>query len=279
MAPYVPTDIFEIIFDLLHDDKPTLAACTLVSSAWLPHSRFNLFRFLTYYAKQDGSGFTPFLDFLRSSPEHAYLIHKLLLGGFVEVGGRRGSYKHEILSYSTLLDILDSLPTLSDFELCHVEFPRPPDWTEEEQGRFEMGTRRELALHKLTLRAIGPLQAAGRPITRTYLSEFNGVLGVFSSVQELRVSGFSHSPINPDNYQARLGLRNPLYGQKQPLSLVARDDNYIDGIWDVIDSLSIPVRCFSLIGGDFGRVTKLKHLRLDFTYMFACEYYSDQNCE
>ncbi len=155
MVLHTPSDIIETIVDILHDDKRALTACTLVSSAWLPRSRFNLFRSLAYSASLPGRGFTPFLDFLQSSPELASLVRVVTLDGLSELVNPRLSYKNEILSYSTLLNILDSLPDLSKLNLWHIGFPRPSVWTDEEYQRFETGTRRKMALHKLTLFSIG----------------------------------------------------------------------------------------------------------------------------
>ena len=47
--PTLPNEVQDRILDFLHDDKPTLEACALVCRAWVPTSRFHLFRQIQLY--------------------------------------------------------------------------------------------------------------------------------------------------------------------------------------------------------------------------------------
>jgi len=40
---YLPPEILDQIFDLLHDERDTLKKCSLVSKSWVPHTRRQLF--------------------------------------------------------------------------------------------------------------------------------------------------------------------------------------------------------------------------------------------
>lgn len=277
MPLYIPADIVGAIVDILHDDKRTLTACTLVSRAWLHRSHFHLFRSLTYDVKSDGSGFSPLLDFLQSSPQLANFIRELTLNGLTKVvlSSYKMSPHHEVISYSALLDILDSLPALSDLELRRVEFLGPQVWTEEEHRRIEVGTTRELSLHRLNLCAIGHPARSGIDGIIT-VPEFLRILSLFSSVQELRVS-LIYPASSPGN--SHIAPRKPLYGQVKPFYFIARDEAYPREFWDAINrTISVPVGSLCLTGGDFKRVrelqnfgTKVQHLMLDFTKEWACE--------
>ncbi len=266
MVPWIPTEIIEAVVNHLCDDKPTLSTCTLVSWAWVPRSRFRLFRFLTYHAPSDGSGFAPFLDFLQSSPKLGGLIHDLKLDGFIKVHSfDRKSRVNEVISHSTLLDILDFLPALSDFELRHVWFTRPFSWTEEENRRFEIGTVREVALRKLVLHSIGYVDRRGPP--RTTQFEFCSLLSIFSSVQELHIHRLSSSFSPYDPTKSRVKLRNPLYGQTQPFSLVVHDRYYPDELWDAIHRISSPVRSLFVKGHALKHVKRFKDIDIGLEHL------------
>lgn len=278
MVRQVPTDIIEVVVDHLYDDKPTLAACTLVSRAWLRRSRFRLFKSVTYRAPSDGSGFTPFLDFLRSSPALASLIRELILDGTIPVDipsstdnqePQDRDKDHEIISHSSLIDILDSLPALYDLELRHVWFTRPHTWTNDELRRFEAGPVREISLRKLVLRCIGHFDSVRSPPKATFL-ELRSLLSIFSSTQELRVDRLSRSFPLFDSSSSHLNLKNPLFGQSQSFSLVAPDPFYPDEFWDTLYQISSPVRSLSIrstslrrIARFVGATTNLKHLGIN----------------
>ena len=63
-----PPELVDRTIDHLHDDKPSLRACTLVSRSWLNTSRHHLFRTLLVRPRgQDtlaGQEFTVFRSFL-----------------------------------------------------------------------------------------------------------------------------------------------------------------------------------------------------------------------
>ncbi|KIY62879.1 hypothetical protein CYLTODRAFT_360842, partial [Cylindrobasidium torrendii FP15055 ss-10] len=43
----LPPEICDIIIDFLHDDKPTLAACSVVAPSWTSAARYHLWRAVT----------------------------------------------------------------------------------------------------------------------------------------------------------------------------------------------------------------------------------------
>ncbi|KAK0475045.1 hypothetical protein EDD18DRAFT_1218866 [Armillaria luteobubalina] len=48
-GPRFPAELFDRFIDFLHHDKKALKACGLVCRAWIPASRFNLFKRLSFY--------------------------------------------------------------------------------------------------------------------------------------------------------------------------------------------------------------------------------------
>lgn len=62
--PNLPAELQDAIIDHLHDDKPSLANCSLVCSNWLHSSRLHLFEKLAVKGEVEGHGFRDFLSFI-----------------------------------------------------------------------------------------------------------------------------------------------------------------------------------------------------------------------
>ncbi|KAM5530632.1 hypothetical protein V8D89_015701 [Ganoderma adspersum] len=69
----LPIELFELVIDCLHDEK-TLHSTSLVCKAWLPRSRFNLFRSIELNLPRHLDGL---IDLLASTPEIAPIIQEL----------------------------------------------------------------------------------------------------------------------------------------------------------------------------------------------------------
>ena len=53
MAVEIPSELVDAVLDHLFDDKPSLSAASVVSSAWLPASRYHLIRSIVFRLKID----------------------------------------------------------------------------------------------------------------------------------------------------------------------------------------------------------------------------------
>lgn len=274
--PPVPTEIVEAIVDQLHDDKLALHACSLVSWAWLPRSRFRLFKSLIFHAKPDGSGFIPFLEFLRSSPGIAQYIRELRLNGIIKVPVYGEEFEeNEIISYSTFFDILDSLPSLSALDLRSLWLPLPIAWTEEEHDRFRRGPTSDINLRKLTLCSIGHVT---RYSLETTEFEFRSILSSFSSVEKLEIGRFPNSFSNSTHRFCAIP-RDLLYRQTGPLSLTVRESMHSEGFWDTIFHIPIPIKSLIMHGWALVHLKKVKdytseleHLGLHCSAYLSCGY-------
>ena len=69
----LPIEVFEFVIDCLHDEK-TLHSTSLVCKAWLPRSRFNLFRNIELNLPRH---LDSLMDLLVSSPDIAPIIQEL----------------------------------------------------------------------------------------------------------------------------------------------------------------------------------------------------------
>lgn len=78
-----PAELQDMIIDHLHDDKETLASCSLVCKSWLPASRFHLFRKIRLeLPRESAEGLAAdFARFLRRNPHICFLVRELHLVG------------------------------------------------------------------------------------------------------------------------------------------------------------------------------------------------------
>lgn len=74
-------ELIDLILDHLHDDNPSLQACSMVCKAWLVSCQFHLFYELNvpYCTPEADVGFEPFAEFLHKTPSVRGYVHKLTL--------------------------------------------------------------------------------------------------------------------------------------------------------------------------------------------------------
>lgn len=72
----LPPELTDTIIGFLHNDKPAVAACGLVCRAWVPASRYQLFRAIHLYAYTQC---IKFLNLLRVSPHIGCYVREVLL--------------------------------------------------------------------------------------------------------------------------------------------------------------------------------------------------------
>ncbi|KAI1794411.1 hypothetical protein LXA43DRAFT_1091930 [Ganoderma leucocontextum] len=145
----LPPDLEFIIIDHFLHDKPTLAACSLVCSRWLPPSRRHLFHAITIKPRKDLSP-DRMADFLRAledsdegKPEWAIRMHikKITLdGSFWEPDTVVPTLTCPL---NFLCGVLSRLPQLAS--LCVIKLLMPDDLSQEsDPPRFELD---ELIVH------------------------------------------------------------------------------------------------------------------------------------
>ncbi|KAI0797489.1 hypothetical protein C8Q75DRAFT_3323 [Abortiporus biennis] len=82
----LPSEIFDLIIDILHGDISSLCSCSLVCKAWLTRSQFNLFETTCIWHCHDDEGsnldlFIEILEELQFPPRHH--IRKLSLAPYM----------------------------------------------------------------------------------------------------------------------------------------------------------------------------------------------------
>ncbi|CAL1710398.1 unnamed protein product [Somion occarium] len=115
----VPQEIIDYVIDFLHDDKPSLCCCALLSWAWLESSRYHLFGIIRIRIGQSANvenHLTSFTLFFNSRQTIAMLVRSLSI--------TRGEWDRlaaypEIELY-LIAALLRSLPRLSMFSMDHV---------------------------------------------------------------------------------------------------------------------------------------------------------------
>ncbi|THH23224.1 hypothetical protein EUX98_g7956 [Antrodiella citrinella] len=84
--PVFPPELVDQTIDYLHDDKPNLKTCSLVSRLWLNSTRHHIFRSTVIVGdSRPGHGFAKFRAFLISHPNIGLHIHELRLQGEVNL--------------------------------------------------------------------------------------------------------------------------------------------------------------------------------------------------
>ncbi|KAI0708739.1 hypothetical protein C8T65DRAFT_576262, partial [Cerioporus squamosus] len=73
----LPAEVTDSILDYLHDDRPTLRTCSLVSRSWLPSCRYHLFSEVVVRSADHPLTLSSFLEFLPTSPDIASYIRTL----------------------------------------------------------------------------------------------------------------------------------------------------------------------------------------------------------
>lgn len=174
MAVEIPPELVDTVLDHLFDDKPSLSAASVVSSAWLPASRYHLFRSIVFRLKID-THFEDFFHFLCSS-NLGVLVRDLTMAGLETC-----QPKQDRLSHPLLLQIFDHLPNLRSFHLLDVAFSRDPsNWSSVDSQRIKRGPA-PVSLDQLTLESLGRYSEFG-PETSAW-----EIFGICSLIQHTRI--------------------------------------------------------------------------------------------
>ncbi|KAL1941628.1 hypothetical protein VTO73DRAFT_7067 [Trametes versicolor] len=106
----MPTEVYEGIIDALWPDCGSLAQCALTCRAWLPRSRYNLYRRTTLRSQAQLSSFSQTLHNspVGSEPRPADIVEELILWPMV------------LNSFMTLGRAIVALPKLSSLDLSSV---------------------------------------------------------------------------------------------------------------------------------------------------------------
>ena len=122
MTMLLPLELVGIVVDHLHDDAPSLRACSLVSKDWTPAARFHLFRALYIRRVKSDDRITAFANFL-STPwgqSNCAYIRRLCLRGPSE---DKAPMRIPDLDLETLGAIVHKLPNLEILELWALAWP------------------------------------------------------------------------------------------------------------------------------------------------------------
>ncbi|GJE97862.1 hypothetical protein PsYK624_140840 [Phanerochaete sordida] len=118
----LPTELTDAIIDHLHDDKPSLQNCALVSSAWLESSRYHLFYAVRVRGELPGRSFAEFLAFLAAAPHIRDTIRELTF----RVNGKIAAHPPatRCVGPHILATVLKTLPALRALALDNVSWDR-----------------------------------------------------------------------------------------------------------------------------------------------------------
>ncbi|RDX46357.1 hypothetical protein OH76DRAFT_1356237, partial [Lentinus brumalis] len=73
----LPAEVTDNILDYLHDDRPALRTCCLVSRSWLPSCRYHLFSEVVVRSADHPLSLSNFLEFLPTCPDVTSYIRTL----------------------------------------------------------------------------------------------------------------------------------------------------------------------------------------------------------
>ncbi len=178
----VPPELTDMVVDHLHDDKPSLSACSLVSRSWLCSARYHMFHSLNIRGLSVVEGFERFLRFLDSAPDVWMFVKELrLLGHIVSSSPHATHFCH--LTPLALLSILSKLQSLRSLTLEGLSW----DSSEHNSPRFTAANTLAVigALDTLTLRQVQPIRE--RRYQTLCPGSIHGVFQMFSSLRQLRL--------------------------------------------------------------------------------------------
>lgn len=123
-----PLELIEHTIDHLHDDRVSLAACTVVCKSWTTPSHYHLFDTLRIIAGEDHQRLRQFADFIPSSKfackgvRHVYLSHSSNDAGpsLTEFEGA-ASADFDVGLLTSLLDKMSRLQSLTISQTCWKE--------------------------------------------------------------------------------------------------------------------------------------------------------------
>lgn len=113
MVSLIPPELSDRIIDHLHDDTPTLSACSLTCRSWLPTARYHRFASITLYKGR----FSSFFELLDSGAGIGAVVVSLSLRG----NSRLFLWRIDHMSLSRLLF---KLPALQHLRLECLQMPR-----------------------------------------------------------------------------------------------------------------------------------------------------------
>lgn len=126
--PTIFQELIDLVIDHLHDDKSSLASCSLVAKSWLPCSHFHLFSSLRVaeggkQASHDRlvDDFSAFIRFLQydASPRVRSTIRHLILMNDIQP---KSSWRYPLLTAERMNYIVSQLPFLYSLELHQLIF-------------------------------------------------------------------------------------------------------------------------------------------------------------
>ncbi|KAH8103557.1 hypothetical protein BXZ70DRAFT_739091 [Cristinia sonorae] len=116
--PSLPPELVALIINEVHDDKRTLADCTLVSRAWLAPASKHLFREIDIRGRAQFNSFRAFLD---SADFPARLVKRLVFGSYHSGAGEPSEEEPPMeLDAFALATILEKLPGVEEVTLYEV---------------------------------------------------------------------------------------------------------------------------------------------------------------
>ncbi len=111
-SSFVPPELVDATIDHLHDDIPTLAACSLVHRQWLSSSRYHLFSRISFAV----SKLPDFLDLIEENAQISRNVREL------RVHYSQGATFGTVYNQTLLFDVLDRLPALVTLRLNGITY-------------------------------------------------------------------------------------------------------------------------------------------------------------
>lgn len=172
----LPQELIDTIVDFLHNDTPTLIACSLVASNWLPSTRFHLFGTVCVRGVHEKNGLNVFLKFFRkASPVLSFAIRHLSIASFQ---ARHGSASSPRVSAQVIAFFLRHLPSLKSLKLHNVDLEAEYS---ESRVRSNMWPARPFELERLDIEDV---HVRSVKLPAQHLFE---ILGLFSRIDTLRI--------------------------------------------------------------------------------------------
>ncbi len=159
----VPQELIDFTLDFLHDDVPTLRACSLVSCAFLPCSRHHIYSnvFIVHIDKLDS--FRKYAGQLYQYQNLAALLeHSPHLAPLVTRFGIHGKpqWMTDVLMYPSLFPIIQSLRNLSHLEFIARSWGEFQSWARfpVDTHSFFLAALRSLSLKTLIMKGFNCLE-------------------------------------------------------------------------------------------------------------------------
>ncbi|CAL1699199.1 unnamed protein product [Somion occarium] len=178
----LPQELLDRSIDFLHNDKPSLFNCMLVSRRWVDASQYHLYDTKKILLVKDSNAkrVAAFKEYLEDTPHVRHLIRTFSI---IRATGRRRC----LVELIELLSILKNLPRLESFFLDGIELTTVNHFAYVAMATPLFGIFR--------LRILALNDVAGRESRATIHGAFMiDFLGLFSEIQTLKlVSSYSQS--------------------------------------------------------------------------------------